>query len=40
MEPSKNGPLFTEMHVYTKILKEQHLNKWIKENSNRFFNNK
>lgn len=31
MEPMGNGPLFTEMHVYQKILKKEHLDQWCKE---------
>uniref|UniRef100_A0A915EMK3 Protein kinase domain-containing protein n=1 Tax=Ditylenchus dipsaci TaxID=166011 RepID=A0A915EMK3_9BILA len=36
MEPMGNGPLFTEMHVYMKVLKEEVLAKWKKENGLKF----
>lgn len=31
-----NGPLFTEMHIYSKILKESHLAQWKQEHQLRF----
>lgn len=38
MEPHMNGPLFTEMHVYHKILKEQQLSRFKNENGTIFVN--
>jgi len=34
MEPVANGPLFSEMHVYMKILKEDMLTQWKKDHGN------
>uniref|UniRef100_A0A183C9X2 non-specific serine/threonine protein kinase n=1 Tax=Globodera pallida TaxID=36090 RepID=A0A183C9X2_GLOPA len=36
MEPPANGPLFTEMHVYMRVLKLEHLEKWKKEKDIKF----
>ncbi|KAL3090091.1 hypothetical protein niasHS_006543 [Heterodera schachtii] len=36
MEPPSNGPLFTEMHVYMRVLKPEHLDKWKKDNGLKF----
>ncbi|KAL3068478.1 hypothetical protein niasHT_030769 [Heterodera trifolii] len=36
MEPPSNGPLFTEMHVYMRVLKPEHLDKWKKDKGLKF----
>ncbi|KAI1708874.1 protein kinase domain-containing protein [Ditylenchus destructor] len=36
MEPMGNGPLFTEMHVYQKLLKKEHLDQWCSANGLKF----
>lgn len=36
MEPLQNGPLFTEMHVYMRVLKLEHLERWKKEKGIKF----